>query len=336
MPGRDSSATASRTRSAMASAVPVSVSGSRIANSSPPLRPAKSRARRELRSAAPTPASTWSPAACPRWSLICLKWSRSSRSSASADPVAVACANIRFRVSPTARLLGRPVRLSVAARISAIARLRRFARTGAAVLTAARIRSSSAALYGPGRTSRTEPITSPLTTSGTQDEPPGHGPHTGQDSRGVRPPSSRCVRPDRAARQERGLAPRSVSASGEPSGSSVTASSRSALLFRFSTTAVAGASIRSRCRRRSRCASSSSFAICRVSANSACSWPGSTARRTCRMPRIVRATPSMRPATVTLAASQVVCSAAAAAAASSLRPSASSRRSRVCRSLPIG
>ncbi len=56
----------------------------------------------------------------------------------------VACANIRFSASVTIRLLGSPVRPSVAARISATARLRRFARTGAAWLTDSRIRCSSA------------------------------------------------------------------------------------------------------------------------------------------------------------------------------------------------
>ena len=46
-----------------------------------------------------------------------------------------AWASMRLSVSPTARLFGRPVSESVAARSSAIARLRRFARTGAACPT---------------------------------------------------------------------------------------------------------------------------------------------------------------------------------------------------------
>ena len=71
-------------------------------------------------------------------------------SSASGDRSDAAWANIRFRVSVTARLLGRPVRPSVEARISAIARLRRFARTGAAWLTDSRIRCSSARRRGSG------------------------------------------------------------------------------------------------------------------------------------------------------------------------------------------
>ena len=77
--------------------------------------------------------------------------------------------------------------------------------------------------------------------SGTHKETPGNGAQTEQDSRAARPPFSWCVRPDRTARHERGSAPRRVPASGEPGGRGVTASSRSALLFRLSTTAaVAG------------------------------------------------------------------------------------------------
>jgi hypothetical protein len=53
-------------------------------------------------------------------------------------------------------------------------------------------------------------MTSPPTVSGTQHEVPGSGAHTGQDSRAGRAPFSRCVRPVRTARQERGSAPRRV------------------------------------------------------------------------------------------------------------------------------
>jgi hypothetical protein len=60
-------------------------------------------------------------------------------SSPSGDAVVEAWANRRFIASVTARLLGSPVRPSVAARISATARLRRFARTGAAWPTESRI-----------------------------------------------------------------------------------------------------------------------------------------------------------------------------------------------------
>src|SRR6202041_3630498 len=132
---------------------------------------------------------------------------------------------------------------AVAARISATARLRRLASTGAAWLTESRIRCSSAWSYGVARLSRTEPITSPPTVSGTHEEAPGTDAHTGQESRGRRPPFSEWVRPDRTARHDRGSAPRRVPASGEPSGSGVTASSRSALVFRVSTTAVVAARV---------------------------------------------------------------------------------------------
>ena len=129
------------------------------------------------------------------------------------------------------------------------------------------------------------------------DETPGTAAHTEQDSRGGRPPLSLCVRPDRTARHERGSAPRSVPASGEPGGSGVTASSRSALLFLLSTTAVVAGSVRSRWRWRSSCASSSSFASCRVSANSAWSWPGSRLRRMRRISCHSNSQPITMPAT---------------------------------------
>ena len=80
----------------------------------------------------PTLASAWSPTGCPKRSLISLKWSRSSISRQTGVRVRDAWASIRLRVSVTARLLGRPVSESVAARSSAIARFRRFASTGAA------------------------------------------------------------------------------------------------------------------------------------------------------------------------------------------------------------
>ena len=156
--------------------------------------------------------------------------------------------------------------------------------------------------------------------SGVHDETPGTSAHTEQDSRGARPPLSPCVRPDRTARHERGSAPRSVCASGEPGGSGVTASSRSALLFRLSTTAMVAGSVRSRWRWRSWCASSSSFATCRVSANSAWSWPGFRLRRMRRIPchrksrpitMPAAAAPRMRPvARVALAAAAAVIAAA--------------------------
>ncbi|MNH16996.1 hypothetical protein D3C79_766490 [compost metagenome] len=62
-----------RRRSAISLAVTRGVSGSRMANSSPPSLPAMSSSRRLALMAAPIRCSTWSPAACPAVSLICLK-----------------------------------------------------------------------------------------------------------------------------------------------------------------------------------------------------------------------------------------------------------------------
>src|SRR3954462_11763032 len=62
-------------------------------------------------------------------SFTCLKWSRSNMIAVSGDFDRPAWATMRFKVSPTERWLARPVRASVAARRSAIARLRRLAIT---------------------------------------------------------------------------------------------------------------------------------------------------------------------------------------------------------------
>ena len=62
---------------------------------------------------------------------------------ASGATVRDACATIRLIASCSARRLGSPVRLSVAARSSAIARLRRFPSTGADWPTAPRTDRSS-------------------------------------------------------------------------------------------------------------------------------------------------------------------------------------------------
>jgi len=58
LPGREISAIAARIRSAISTAAAISVPGSRTANSSPPLRPAKSPLRSAPRSVAPTFART--------------------------------------------------------------------------------------------------------------------------------------------------------------------------------------------------------------------------------------------------------------------------------------
>ena len=111
-------------------------------------------------------------------------------------------------------------------------------------------------------------------------------------------PFSWWVRPDRTARHERGSAPRRVLTSGESAGSGVAASSRSALLFRLSTTALVAVNVRSRWRCSSRRVSSSSLASCRVSANSAWSWLGSRLRRMRRNPRRSNSRPITRSSTV--------------------------------------
>ena len=144
MPGREISAIAARTRSAISSAASISVSGSRTANSSPPLRPAKSLARSTPRSVAPTFAQHLVPHRVPALVVDLLEVVEVEQEQGERRLVVAACANVRFSASVTARLLGSPVSPSVAARISATARLRRLARTGAAWPTDSRIRCSSA------------------------------------------------------------------------------------------------------------------------------------------------------------------------------------------------
>ena len=86
-------------------------SRSRTANSSPPSRAMVSTERVAADSRPATVRSSSSPAAWPRVSLTCLKWSRSTRSSAQSPPVSMAS---RVRVCSRVRF-GRPVRASWAA-----------------------------------------------------------------------------------------------------------------------------------------------------------------------------------------------------------------------------
>jgi hypothetical protein len=60
--------------------------GSSAANSSPPSRASTSDSRSRARRTVATRAITWSPAAWPRVSLMYLKWSRSSSTSAPSEP----------------------------------------------------------------------------------------------------------------------------------------------------------------------------------------------------------------------------------------------------------
>src|SRR5450759_3937394 len=133
----------------------------------------------EERITAPTAARTSSPRACPDTSLTCLKWSRSRNRAASGAIVREAWAAIRRTVSCSARLFGGPVSELVEARISAMARLRRFASTGAAWMTDSLTRRWCSGSRGSARVIRTEPITSPPTRNGVQVELPGHSEHTG-------------------------------------------------------------------------------------------------------------------------------------------------------------
>jgi hypothetical protein len=97
-----------------------------------------------------------------------------------------AWATMRLMVSWTARLLGSPVRASVAARISAMARLRRLARTGAAWVTDSRMRWWASSAGGSGWLIRIDPITWPLTSSGSQETASGSDPQIPQTSSGAR------------------------------------------------------------------------------------------------------------------------------------------------------
>ena len=89
-------------------------------------------------------------------------------------------------VSWTARLLGSPVSASVAARISAMARLRRLASTGAAWVTDSRMRRWASSAGGSGWLTRIDPMTSPLTSSGSQETASASGPQMPHVSRGAR------------------------------------------------------------------------------------------------------------------------------------------------------
>jgi hypothetical protein len=232
---------------------------------------------------AATAARTSSPRLWPWVSLMRLKWSRSSRTADSGDTLRDAWATIRRSVSCTDRLLGRPVRASVAARISAMARLRRLASTGAAWVTDSRTRGpmSSACL---GWLTSTEPMTWPPTSSGSQVVASGRASQTWQASSGSRSRPPWCTRPNRTARQERGLAPCRESCSGHSGSTGVAASSRSALLLRFRTVARLPSMVRSRCRLSRSWASVSVSLSCMVSANSA--WAASWSRCCSRRPTI--------------------------------------------------
>ena len=88
---------------------------------------------------------------------------------------------MRWAVSPAARRLARPVSASVAARSSATASVRMFATVGAASITALPTWSASSRASGRGRWTSTDPITSPPTSDGTQEDGCSSSPQTSQD-----------------------------------------------------------------------------------------------------------------------------------------------------------
>jgi hypothetical protein len=178
---------------------------------------------------------------------------------------------MRRSVSCTDRLLGSPVSTSVAARISAMARLRRLARTGAACITESRMRGPMS--VPAGWSTSTDPITWPPTSSGSQVLASGSWPQTWQRSSDSRSRPPWWPRPKRTARQARGLAPWRLSCSGQAGSTAVAGSSRSALLLRLSTVTRLPSMLRSRWRLSSSWASVSVSLSCMVSANSA--WASS-------------------------------------------------------------
>ena len=177
---------------------------------------------------------------------------------------------IRLSVSWIARRLGRPVRESVAARASASARLRRWASTGAAWATDSFTRRLSRTSNGLSWPTSTEPITSPLTSSGTQVDRSALTPQTSHSSSEGSLRLSRRCRASRTAKQDRGSALCSGSASGEPSERAVVASRRSLLLFLLSTTTRLPGTPRSIWSLRISWASGSVSVTCRISENASC------------------------------------------------------------------
>jgi hypothetical protein len=138
---------------------------------------------------------------------------------------------------------------SVAARCSAIARLRRLARTGAACVTAPLISSQTAGLNAPCLSTSSEPMTSPPTSEGTQSELPSTRSHSSHVCSGALSGLRSWVRPRRIARHSRGVASTSASANPAMPVASVLASSELPLALRVNTTASAPGASRSARRR---------------------------------------------------------------------------------------
>ena len=139
---------------------------------------------------------------------------------------------MRISASWTERALGSRVSGSVAARCSAMARLRRLASTGAACETADVIASHSGCLSAPSLATSSEPITSPPTSEGTHSEPRPARSHSSQPRSGSASGSRSCAFPRRMARQARGAAPASASPRPATAEGSVLASSEFPLALR--------------------------------------------------------------------------------------------------------
>ena len=212
------------------------------------------------RSPGPGPPPAW-----PRWSLTCLKWSRSSSSSASGALIVEACANSplqRVGDRPLVGQAGEPVGRGADLRDRQVAEVREDGRCLADGLADPLL----VGLVVGGRAAeqhRADHLAADHERNAGRGAGHGGAHRAREQGRPLTVLAVRPARPDREARA--GLWPRAgFSPSGEPPGSGVTDSSRSALLFLLRTTAVVGGRIRSRWRWRSRCASSSSLAICSV------------------------------------------------------------------------
>ena len=187
---------------------------------------------------------------------------------------------MRVSVSRTERAFGSPVSPSVAARCSAIARLRRLASTGAAWVTARDRISSPTRPIGLWWVTSSDPITSPPTSDGRAAG--GAGQRAAERRTAAAAPRSaerEYAVPRRRARQSRGArAVEPLGQSGTRAGS-VLAASWLPLALRLSTTAAAPASERSTWRLSSSCASDSSSAPWSVSTNSRSARRRRSARR---------------------------------------------------------
>ncbi len=194
--------------------------------------------RSVLRMTSPTAARASSPAPWPKRSLICLKWSRSSRIARDRRQRAAGRGHHALEVVPARRASwAGPVSASVEARVSAMARLRRLASTGAA--WAMESRHALALARRERRRGLDQHRADDLAADQRRHARDLGGrlaAHlAGQQRRRPRP--ARRARARRTARQLSGVASTSSAASGESSSTGVAATSRSSELLRTSTVA---------------------------------------------------------------------------------------------------